>query len=68
MQFNVIKIVFFSSQGTTVENICSEIRYLPATRSVSSERMFLVLCDLSYSVENAVEVAVVSRNSSRSRK
>ncbi|XP_062974199.1 protein jagged-2 [Elgaria multicarinata webbii] len=45
-------------QGTTVENICSEIRYLPATRSVSSEKMLLVLCDLSYSIENAVEVAV----------
>ncbi|KAL7992717.1 hypothetical protein Chor_016973 [Crotalus horridus] len=45
-------------QGTTVENVCSEIRYLPATRSVSSERILLVLCDLSYSIENAVEVAV----------
>ncbi|KAL8168862.1 UNVERIFIED_CONTAM: Protein jagged-2 [Gekko kuhli] len=45
-------------QGTTVENICSEIRYLPATRSVSSDRMLLLLCDPSYSIENAVEVAI----------
>ncbi|XP_026554381.1 protein jagged-2 isoform X1 [Pseudonaja textilis] len=45
-------------QGTTVENVCSEIRYLPATRSVSRERILLVLCDLSYSIENAMEVAV----------
>ncbi|XP_053136581.1 protein jagged-2 isoform X1 [Hemicordylus capensis] len=45
-------------QGTTVENICSEIRYLPATKSVSADRMLLVLCDLSYSIENAVEVAI----------
>ncbi|KAH0620314.1 hypothetical protein JD844_020560 [Phrynosoma platyrhinos] len=45
-------------QGTTIDNICSEIRYLPATRSVSSEKMLLVLCDQAYSIENAVEVAV----------
>ncbi|XP_066468415.1 protein jagged-2 [Tiliqua scincoides] len=45
-------------QGTTVENICSEIRYLPATRSVSGDKMLLLLCDLSYSIENAVEVAI----------
>ncbi|XP_048341641.1 protein jagged-2 isoform X2 [Sphaerodactylus townsendi] len=45
-------------QGTTVENICSEIRYLPVTRSVSSDRMLVVLCDPSYSIENAVEVAI----------
>ncbi|XP_077179977.1 protein jagged-2 isoform X2 [Paroedura picta] len=45
-------------QGTTVENICSEIRYLPVTRSVSSDRTLLLLCDPSYSIENAVEVAI----------
>ncbi|XP_069063428.1 protein jagged-2 isoform X1 [Pleurodeles waltl] len=45
-------------QGTTVENICSEIRYLPATRTVSRDRLLVVLCDLSYTTEKAVEVAI----------
>uniref|UniRef100_A0A8C9FHM5 Jagged canonical Notch ligand 2 n=1 Tax=Pavo cristatus TaxID=9049 RepID=A0A8C9FHM5_PAVCR len=45
-------------QGTTTENICSEIRYLPASRSVSRDRTLIILCDLSYSTENAVEVAI----------
>ncbi|XP_059675546.1 protein jagged-2 [Gavia stellata] len=45
-------------QGTTTENICSEIRYLPATRTVSRDRTLIILCDLSYSTENAVEVAI----------
>uniref|UniRef100_A0A8C5QP46 Delta-like protein n=1 Tax=Leptobrachium leishanense TaxID=445787 RepID=A0A8C5QP46_9ANUR len=45
-------------QGTTVENICSEIRYLPSIRTVSRERPLIVLCDASYSTEKAVEVAI----------
>ncbi|XP_028905575.1 protein jagged-2 [Ornithorhynchus anatinus] len=45
-------------QGVTVENICSDIRYLPAARTVSRERMLVVFCDLSHSTENAVEVAI----------
>ncbi|NXX00411.1 JAG2 protein, partial [Larus smithsonianus] len=45
-------------QGTTTENICSEIRYLPATRTVSRDRTLIILCDLSFSTENAVEVAI----------
>ncbi|RMB98662.1 hypothetical protein DUI87_24880 [Hirundo rustica rustica] len=45
-------------QGTTTENICSEIRYLPATRTVSRDRTLIILCDPSYSTENAVEVAI----------
>nr|XP_033808556.1 protein jagged-2 isoform X1 [Geotrypetes seraphini] len=45
-------------QGITVENICHEIRYLPATRSVSRDRLLIILCDLSYTTERAVEVAI----------
>ncbi|KAM6913157.1 protein jagged-2-like [Xenentodon cancila] len=45
-------------QGTTVENICSELRYLPVTRTLAEERALLILCDLSYSNSDAVEVAM----------
>lgn len=37
-----------------------ELRYLPATRTLAKDRSLLVLCDLSYSNHNAVEVAIVS--------
>lgn len=46
-------------QGTTVENICSELRYLPVTRTLAEERALLILCDQSYSTSDAVEVALV---------
>ncbi|MBN3271623.1 JAG2 protein, partial [Polyodon spathula] len=45
-------------RGTTVENICTELKYLPATRTLAKERSLLVLCDISYSNENAIEVAI----------
>ncbi|XP_073466045.1 protein jagged-2 isoform X2 [Aquarana catesbeiana] len=45
-------------QGTTVENICSEIRYLPSIRTVSKDQQLILLCDFSYSTEKAIEVAV----------
>ncbi|KAJ8009230.1 hypothetical protein DPEC_G00086730 [Dallia pectoralis] len=44
--------------GTTVENICSELRYLPATRTLAKDHALLVLCDLSYTNPDAVEVAI----------
>uniref|UniRef100_A0A671N7X0 Delta-like protein n=1 Tax=Sinocyclocheilus anshuiensis TaxID=1608454 RepID=A0A671N7X0_9TELE len=44
--------------GTTVENVCSELRYMPATRSLAKDRTLLVLCDLSYKNQDAVEVAI----------
>ncbi|MGH0146894.1 UNVERIFIED_CONTAM: hypothetical protein FKN15_008665 [Acipenser sinensis] len=47
-------------QGTTVENICTELKYLPGTRMLAKERSLLVLCDLSYSNENAIEVAIIT--------
>uniref|UniRef100_A0A8C2Z2F7 Delta-like protein n=1 Tax=Cyclopterus lumpus TaxID=8103 RepID=A0A8C2Z2F7_CYCLU len=47
-------------QGTTVENICSELRYLPVAQTLAEERALLILCDLSYSNGDAVEVAMVS--------
>ncbi|XP_056282449.1 protein jagged-2-like isoform X2 [Pseudoliparis swirei] len=45
-------------QGTTVENICSELRYLPVAQTLAEERALLILCDLSYSNGDAVEVAM----------
>lgn len=59
MQIAYISAVCFK-QGTTVENICTELKYLPGTRMLAKERSLLVLCDLSYSNENAIEVAIVS--------
>ncbi|XP_043093030.1 protein jagged-2b isoform X1 [Puntigrus tetrazona] len=45
-------------QGTTVENVCSELRYMPSTRSLAKDHTLLVLCDLSYKNQDAVEVAI----------
>lgn len=53
-------VCVFALQGTTVENICSELRYLPVTQALAEERPLLILCDLSYSNSDAVEVAMVS--------
>uniref|UniRef100_A0A8C8GXQ4 Delta-like protein n=1 Tax=Oncorhynchus tshawytscha TaxID=74940 RepID=A0A8C8GXQ4_ONCTS len=47
-------------QGTTVENICSELRYLPIAQTLAKDCTLLILCDLSYSNSDAVEVAMVS--------
>lgn len=47
-------------QGTTVENICFELRYLPDTRSLAKDHALLLLCDLSFSNPDAIEVAIVS--------
>ncbi|KAG7461310.1 hypothetical protein MATL_G00208710 [Megalops atlanticus] len=44
--------------GIMVENICMELRYLPATRTLAQDRALLLLCDLSYSHPDAVEVAI----------
>uniref|UniRef100_A0A3B3VLV2 Protein jagged-2-like n=1 Tax=Poecilia latipinna TaxID=48699 RepID=A0A3B3VLV2_9TELE len=46
-------------QGTAVENICSELRYLPVTQMLAVDRTLIILCDLSYYTRNAVEVAMV---------
>uniref|UniRef100_A0A3B4ZWR4 Protein jagged-2-like n=1 Tax=Stegastes partitus TaxID=144197 RepID=A0A3B4ZWR4_9TELE len=54
-------------QGTTVENICSELRYLPVTRTLAEERALLILCDLSYSTSDAVEVAMSFEQDGRSK-
>lgn len=44
--------------GTTVENICYELRYLPDTRSLAKDHALLLLCDRSRSNQDAVEVAI----------
>lgn len=43
-----------------MENVCSELRYLPDTRSLAKDDALLVLCELSYTNQDAVEVALVS--------
>ncbi|KAL0969025.1 hypothetical protein UPYG_G00221700 [Umbra pygmaea] len=45
-------------QGTTVEKICSELRYLPISQTLAKDHTLLVLCDRSYSNSDAVEVAM----------
>ncbi|XP_076841773.1 protein jagged-2 isoform X2 [Brachyhypopomus gauderio] len=45
-------------QGTTVEGICSELRYLPSTRTLAKDHALFILCDQSHSGHNAVEVAM----------
>ncbi|KAI2651913.1 Protein jagged-2 [Labeo rohita] len=42
----------------SLENVCSELRYMPATRSLAKDHALLVLCDLSYKNQDAVEVAI----------
>uniref|UniRef100_A0A672J0C2 Delta-like protein n=1 Tax=Salarias fasciatus TaxID=181472 RepID=A0A672J0C2_SALFA len=46
--------------GTTVENICFELRYLQDTRSLAKDHELLLLCDLSHTNPDAVEVAIVN--------
>lgn len=43
-----------------MENICSELRYLPVTQTLAEERALLILCDLSFTNRDAVEVAMVT--------
>ncbi|XP_034051221.1 protein jagged-2-like isoform X2 [Thalassophryne amazonica] len=45
-------------QGTTVENICSELRYLPVTKTLAEERGLLILCDLPYPNSDALNIAM----------
>ncbi|XP_067097455.1 protein jagged-2b isoform X3 [Osmerus mordax] len=52
--FNRVKV----PAGTTVENICSELRHLQATRSLAKDHALLLLCELSDSDHNTVEVAI----------
>ncbi|XP_053736092.1 protein jagged-2b isoform X1 [Synchiropus splendidus] len=44
--------------GTTVENICYELRFLADIRSLANDHALLLLCDLSHSNPDAVEVAI----------
>lgn len=45
-----------------MENICFELRYLPDTRRLARDHALLLLCDLSQSSPDAVEVAIVSES------
>lgn len=56
----LIRLLVHIMQGTTVENICYELRYLPDTRSLAKDHALLLLCDLSDSNQDAVDVAIVS--------
>ncbi|KAI5108419.1 protein jagged-2-like isoform X1 [Silurus meridionalis] len=44
--------------GTTVDGICSELRYLPVTRTLARDHTLFILCDQSQSSSNALEVAM----------
>nr|XP_020459662.1 protein jagged-2-like isoform X2 [Monopterus albus] len=44
--------------GTTVENICYELRCLPDTRSLAKDHALLLLCENSHSNQDAIEVAM----------
>lgn len=55
-------LFFLPVQGTTVENICFELRYLNDTRGLARDHSLLLLCDLSHSNPDAVDVAIVSFN------
>ncbi|KAG7508448.1 jagged-2-like isoform X2 [Solea senegalensis] len=44
--------------GTTVENICYELTYLPGIRVLAKDHALLLLCDVSHSDRDAVEVAI----------
>ncbi|KAL6488015.1 hypothetical protein MHYP_G00046410 [Metynnis hypsauchen] len=51
-------------QGTTVEGICSELRYLPSTRTLAEDHALFILCEQSPSSSSAVEVAMSFQQSS----
>ncbi|KAM3842788.1 protein jagged-2-like, partial [Diretmus argenteus] len=53
--------------GTTVENICSELRFLPVTQTLARDRALLILCDLSYTNSDAVEVAMSFEQDGRAK-
>lgn len=59
--------LFLPVQGTTVENICFELRYLNDTRGLAKDHSLLLLCDLSQSNPDAVDVAIVSLKVQRNR-
>ncbi|TSV02076.1 Protein jagged-2 [Bagarius yarrelli] len=44
--------------GTTVDKICSELRYLPVSRTLAQDHTLFILCDQSQTGSNAVEVAM----------
>ncbi|XP_046903899.1 protein jagged-2-like [Hypomesus transpacificus] len=52
-------------QGTTVENMCWELKYLPVTQTLAKDRSLLILCDLSNSNRDAVEVAMSYEDDAR---
>lgn len=56
--------MFFTLQGTTVENVCFELTYLPGIRGLAQDHALLLLCDRSHSNQDSVEVAIVSEKES----
>uniref|UniRef100_A0A8C2KBY9 Delta-like protein n=1 Tax=Cyprinus carpio TaxID=7962 RepID=A0A8C2KBY9_CYPCA len=58
-----VSLVFDSDsvpQGTTAEGVCTELTYLPITRTLAKDHTLSILCDQSPSSQNAVVVAMVS--------
>uniref|UniRef100_A0A672QDC4 Delta-like protein n=1 Tax=Sinocyclocheilus grahami TaxID=75366 RepID=A0A672QDC4_SINGR len=56
-----VTLVFDSDsvpQGTTAEGVCTQLTYLPITRSLAKDHSLYILCDQSPSSQNAVAVAM----------
>ncbi|XP_020772965.2 protein jagged-2-like [Boleophthalmus pectinirostris] len=56
-----ISLIFNRSkvpQGTSVDQICSELRFLPVTQTLAQNRTLLLLCERSTTNADAVEVAM----------
>ncbi|XP_016388777.1 protein jagged-2 [Sinocyclocheilus rhinocerous] len=56
-----VTLVFDSDnvpQGTTAEGVCTQLTYLPITRTLAKDHSLYILCDQSPSSQNAVEVAM----------
>uniref|UniRef100_A0A8C1QM58 Delta-like protein n=1 Tax=Cyprinus carpio TaxID=7962 RepID=A0A8C1QM58_CYPCA len=56
-----VSLVFDSDtvpQGTTAEGVCTELTYLPITRTLAKDHTLSILCDQSPSSQNAVVVAM----------
>ncbi|KAK7903933.1 hypothetical protein WMY93_016540 [Mugilogobius chulae] len=56
----------FSEPGTTVAQICSELRFLPVAQTLAQNRTLLILCERSTSHPDAVEVAMSFASDGRS--
>ncbi len=60
LDFSIQNVLGLFKQGTTAEGVCTELTYLPITRTLAKDHTLSILCNQSPSNQNAVEVAMVS--------